>query len=113
MNGIIRLSAIAMAVVIAMTSALILADGSDAYSNDYTLEYEVGQDVETDLTDITGKEGLFLYSGSLPAGLHLDLDQVEKTWYGWKYRTYLRGTMEASAGTYVFTLSDDSYFYRF
>ncbi len=113
MNGIIRYSAIAMVVVMAMASALILADGSDAYSNDYTLEYEVGQEVETDLTEITGKEGLFLYSGSLPAGLHLDLDQVEKTWYGWKYRTYLRGTMEASAGTYTFTLSDDSYFYRF
>lgn len=113
MNGIMRLSAIAMAVVIALTSAFILADDSDAYTNDYTIQYEVGQVVETDLTDITGKELLFLYSGSLPSGLRIDLDQVKKTWYGWKYNTYLRGIFEAPPGTYSFTLSDDSHFYRF
>ncbi len=113
MNGIIRLSAIAMVVVMALTSAVILADDSDAYTNEYTLQYEVGQVVETDITDITGKEGLFLYGGSLPSGLRLDLDQVQKTWYGWKYNTYIRGTLTASQGTYTFTLSDDSNFYRF
>lgn len=113
MNGIMRLSAIAMAVVIALTSAFILADDSDAYTNDYTIQYEVGQVVETDLTDITGKELLFLYSGLLPSGLRIDLDQVKKTWYGWKYNTYLRGIFEAPPGTYSFTLSDDSRFYRF
>ncbi len=97
----------------ALTSAFILADDSDAYSSEYILQYETGQEVETDITDITGKEGLFLYGGSLPSGLRLDLDQVQKTWYGWKYNTYIRGTLGASPGTYSFTLSDDSYTYRF
>ncbi len=114
MNGIMRISAIAVAVVMAlMASALIQADDSDAYTNTYTLEYEVGQEIDTDLTETTGREGLFLYSGSLPDGLRLDMDQVEKTWYGWKYETHLRGSLSASAGTYTFVLSDDSNFYRF
>ncbi len=113
MNGIIRASAIAMAVVIAMASVIILTDDSDAYTNNYSLEFEVGQEVDCDLTEITGREVLFLYSGSLPGGLRLDMDQVEKTWYGWKYSSSLRGTLTAQQGTYTFTLSDDSNFYRF
>lgn len=113
MNGIIRVTMIAMALLMVMAPAIIPADGSDAYTNTYNLEYEVGQQVDTDITEITGREGLFLYSGSLPDGLQLDMDQVEKTWYGWKYNTYIRGTLAAQQGTYSFTLSDDSNFYRF
>ncbi len=113
MNGIMRASAIALAVFMVMTSVCFLTDDSDAYTNTYTLEYEVGQTIETDLTDIIGREGLFLYRGSLPQGLSLDMDVVGHEWYGNKYRTFLRGDLAASPGTYTFTLSDDSNFYQF
>ena len=113
MEGIMRVSAIAMAVLMLLTGSIILTDDSDAYTTSYTLEFETGQYVEQDLTEMTDEAILFLYRGSLPDGLHLDIDTVGHEWYGDKYRTYLRGDLIASPGTYTFTLSDDSYFFQF
>ena len=114
MVGIRSASAVAMAVLImAAASVILFTDDSDAYTSTYALEFETGQVVEQDLTAMTDETILFLYRGSLPDGLHLDIDTVGHEWYGNKYRTYLRGDLIASPGTYTFTLSDDSYFFQF
>lgn len=102
-----------MAVLVLAASAVLLTDGSDAYSESYNLSFEVGQEIDTNLTDLTGREGLFLYSGSLPSGLELDLRIVGHEWYGNRYNTYLAGTVTASTGSYQFRLTDDSAFYDF
>ena len=66
MDGIIRASAIAMAVLIMATASVILfTEDSDAYTNSYSLDYETGQDVDENLTTITGEGILLEYSGSL------------------------------------------------
>ncbi len=112
MIGIVRASAIAMAVLMLATGSLVLANGPDAYTTAYSIELETGQEVESDLTAITGKDGLFLYRGNLPEGLRLDLDIVGHEWYGNKCRTFLRGDLSAAPGTYTFTLTDDSDYYE-
>ena len=89
-----------------------LAEGSEAYANTYALDYECGQDVDTDLTSIVGKPILFLYSGELPSGLRIDIDSSSSSIFA-THRSFLRGTLSAPAGLYTFVLSDDSYFYEF
>ena len=93
MHGIIRVSAIAMAFLfIATASAIILADGSDAYSGTYTLDYEVGQEVDENLTDITGKGLLIYVSGDIPSGLEIEFVKVSSNWLYSTYNTHLKGT---------------------
>ena len=114
MVGIRSASAIAMALLMVMTaSAILFAEDSDAYNSSYSLEYEAGQTVDTNLSTITGKELLLEYSGALPDGLRIDIEPIEDTWYGHRYNTYLRGTLTAQTGSYTFKLTDDSYFYEF
>ena len=113
MIGIGSRTAIAMAVLMIMASACILADGSDAYTSTYSLEYETGQTVDRDLTSLTGKGLMVQYSGSAPEGLSIDIVQVSSTLLGHGYRTYLRGTVTAQPGTYSVTLTDDIDFYEF
>jgi len=104
----------AMAVLfMAAASVCILADGSDAYTNTYNLEYESGQTVDENLSTITGKELMLEYSGTLPDGLVIDIEPIEDTWYGHRYNTYLRGTVNEQPGSYSFKLTDDSNFYEF
>jgi len=113
MNGIIRVSAIAMAVLfIATASAIILTDGSDASTTTYNLQYEVGQEVDEDLTALIGKTTVF-YSGDVPPGLEVTLEKTGSAWYGSVYTAYLSGTVTASTGSYVFKMTDDSDFYEF
>ena len=114
MVGIRSASAIAMAVLIMATASVILfTEDSDAYTSRYSLDYETGQDVDENLTTITGKSILLEYSGSLPDGLMIDIVPIRDTWYGHDYNTYLRGTVIAQTGSYTFVLTDDSYFYEF
>ncbi|AMK13481.1 cell surface protein [methanogenic archaeon mixed culture ISO4-G1] len=114
MDGIIRASAIAMALLMVMSaSVILLTDGSDAYTSSYNLEYEAGQEVDQNLTDITGKGLMLEYSGSLPDGLRIDIVTVSSNWLYSEYNTYLRGTLIAQTGSYTFKLTDDSNFYEF
>ena len=89
-----------------------LAEGSEAYANTYALDYECGQDVDTDLTSIVGRPILFVYSGELPSGLRIDIDSSSSGWFA-SHRSFLRGTLTAPAGSYTFVLSDDTQFYEF
>ena len=114
MVGIRSASAIAMAVLIMATASVILfTEDSDAYTTSYSLDYEAGQDVDENLTTITGKGLLLEYGGSLPDGLAIDIVTVSSNWLYSTYNTYLRGTVTAQTGSYVFTLTDDSSFYEF
>ena len=89
-----------------------LAEGSEAYANTYALDYECGQDVDTDLTSIVNRPILFVYSGELPSGLRIDIDSSSSGWFA-SHRSFLRGTLTAPAGSYTFVLSDDAQFYEF
>ena len=89
-----------------------LAEGSEAYANTYALDYECGQEVDTDLTSIVGRPILFVYSGELPSGLRIDIDSSSSGWFA-SHRSFLRGTLTAPAGSYTFVLSDDAQFYEF
>ena len=114
MVGIRSASAIAMAVLIMATASVILfTEDSDAYTTSYSLDYEAGQIVDENLTTITGKGLLLEYGGSLPDGLAIDIVTVSSNWLYSTYNTYLRGTVTAQTGSYVFTLTDDSSFYEF
>jgi len=101
----ILLAAAAVAVVLALVPAL--SEGSGAYANSYAYDFEVGEDVDVDLTSLVGQKVLFLYSGSLPDGLSI---RIEGQWAD--TRTFLRGTVSGAPGAYVAVISDDSYFYE-
>jgi hypothetical protein len=114
MVGIRSASAIAMAVLIMATASVILfTEDSDAYTESFSLEYETGQAVDENLTTITGKGLLLEYGGSLPDRLTIDIVTVSSNWLYSTYNTYLRGTVTAQTGSYVFTLTDDSSIYEF
>jgi PKD repeat protein len=94
-------------------SFIVLSDVSDAQDQTYSLSFETGQEVDEDLTALTGRGLLFLYRGSLPDGLGIVADRTGHEWYGDVYRTCLRGTVQAAPGIHSFILSDDTSFFTF